>query len=191
MRKNLILVALGLPVIAFAALWGWTHHKAQQGTDWEVPIQGYDPRDLLRGHYITYQYDWPGLEEEVNLNWIDYLCLEGNAPKVEQVYDPAAATGYLGLSSEEPDCTNFVRSPTYSQEGIRGLRTGILYIPQTEADELGAKLRDRDLQGVIHIRVRDDGLISPQRISFRPRPPEPEGTPEPDSPLPIMLTPEE
>lgn len=28
------------------------------GSIWQVKIQGFDPRDLLRGHYLMFRYDW-------------------------------------------------------------------------------------------------------------------------------------
>ena len=57
-------LTLVLPILGLGGLWGWSDFKAEQGTDWLVPIAGYDPRDLLRGHYIQYSYDWPGIDEE-------------------------------------------------------------------------------------------------------------------------------
>jgi len=32
--------------------------QRQQGSEVVVRLQGYDPRDLLSGHYIRYQLDW-------------------------------------------------------------------------------------------------------------------------------------
>ena len=57
------LAAFALPLAGLAALWGWSDHLSRQGTDWLVPVAGYDPRDLLRGHYVQFAYDWPGLED--------------------------------------------------------------------------------------------------------------------------------
>jgi biotin-(acetyl-CoA carboxylase) ligase len=52
-RDTLRAVVLALPLIGLAAAWAVSHHRGQQGTDWEVPVQGYDPRDLLRGQAVS------------------------------------------------------------------------------------------------------------------------------------------
>lgn len=58
MKAKILAICFALP---FVCLLIWTlslswHH--QQGTAIKVPITGYDPRDLLSGHYIQYQIDW-------------------------------------------------------------------------------------------------------------------------------------
>ena len=58
MKKNLLLAVLFLPLIC---LIGWTIFltaSRNQGKDVKVAVMGYDPRDLLSGHYIQYQIDW-------------------------------------------------------------------------------------------------------------------------------------
>jgi uncharacterized membrane-anchored protein len=55
--RLLLAAALLLPIMALAYSWIATCRLAQQGQEWLIPIRGYDPRDLLRGHYIQYQYD--------------------------------------------------------------------------------------------------------------------------------------
>jgi hypothetical protein len=57
---------LAWPLLGLAALWGWTEVRSRQGTEWLVPVAGYDPRDLLRGHYVLFQYDWPGLAPAIS-----------------------------------------------------------------------------------------------------------------------------
>ena len=59
-----IAAILVVPLAGLAALWAQSETLSREGTDWEVPVQGYDPRDLLRGHYVEFQYDWPVRREE-------------------------------------------------------------------------------------------------------------------------------
>lgn len=161
-RAAFRLLALILPLAGFAALWGWTHHRAQQGTDWDVPVQGYDPRDLLRGHYITFQFDWPGLAQaDLPASGWGELCLVGKAPVIDRVFVPAGQS-----------CPNYVRADDMGSYYPTGLVTGLLYVPQDKAAGLEEKLRDPGLQGVIRFRLRDDGHVTPLSISFRPRPAE-------------------
>lgn len=158
-RSALGQFALILPLAGFAALWGWTHHRAQQGMDWDVPVQGYDPRDLLRGHYITFQYDWPGLRRaSLPVTGWSELCLVGQAPVIDRVFVPAGQS-----------CLNYVRADDLGSYDPTGLVTGQLYVPQDKAAGLEEKLRDLRLQGLVRFRLRDDGHVTLLSISFRPR----------------------
>jgi len=57
MKKYLILFVLLIPFLFFI---GWIYTlstQVEEGRLVAVPITGYDPRDLLRGHYLRYQID--------------------------------------------------------------------------------------------------------------------------------------
>ena len=155
-------LSLVLPLLGLAGTWTWTHVRAQQGTEWDVPIAGYDPRDLLRGHYVIYTYDWPGLGERDRWDIPPELCLHGAAPVIDRVTDGAG-----------PECANPVRAYDYSDDFGGGISTGRLYVSQAEGERLQRQLTDPALQGTVRIRLRDDGHITPLGISFRPRPAEP------------------
>ena len=58
MKKYILIAGITLP---FICLLGWTLFLTvtrNTGKDIIVDITGYDPRDLLSGHYIAYQIDW-------------------------------------------------------------------------------------------------------------------------------------
>jgi hypothetical protein len=160
-RRLLGALALVLPLAGLGATWASTHVRAQQGTEWDVPIAGYDPRDLLRGHYVIYTYDWPGLEARERWEMPRELCLHGTAPVIERVTEGAGA-----------ECASPVRAYDYSDDFGGGIVTGRLYVSQAEGARLQQQLMDPRLQGTVRIRLRDDGHITPLRISFRPRPAE-------------------
>jgi hypothetical protein len=163
------LAAFALPLAGLAALWGWSDYLSRQGTDWLVPIQGYDPRDLLRGHYVEFSYDWPrpagvrgfgGPVESVS----DFgggpreLCLHGAAPRLERVSVPLPGT----------PCVHPARAADADAVYSTGLTTGRVYIPQTRSNELTRKLTDPELRGFVLLRQRDDGTITPRELRFRP-----------------------
>lgn len=158
-------LALTLPLVGLGATWSMTHVRAQQGTEWDVPIAGYDPRDLLRGHYVIYTYEWPGLEVVEQWELYGDLCIHGTAPRIDRV-TRGAGTG----------CANPVRPDYYGDEIFGGMTTGRLYVSQAEGERLQRQLTDPKLQGTVRVRLRDDGHITPLRITFRPRPPEPAAT---------------
>lgn len=158
LRTALRAAALALPLVGLAAAWAASHQRGLQGTDWEVPVQGYDPRDLLRGHYIVFQYDWPGLGEGAVPGPGTMLCLEGSAPRID-----AAQVAPLKTACARP-----VRAAPGDT-----LLAGKLYIPQERSQELERQLADPALRGIVRIRVRSDGRYTPLSIRFEPRPPAP------------------
>lgn len=163
-RALMSIAALVLPLAGLGGVWLTTDRASRQGTEWDVPIEGYDPRDLLQGHYVQFQYDWPGLKlsDDDRFRWeYQTLCLTGTAPRLDTVATKAASR----------PCPQMVRA----EES----REGRLYTSQPEAERLQKQLWDRTLQGVIRIRLRADGHVTPLRLTFRPRPPEPQGRASP------------
>jgi len=55
-------LALLLPVVAFAGLVVRAELLRASGPVFRVAIAGYDPRDLLQGHYLRYRLHWPAGE---------------------------------------------------------------------------------------------------------------------------------
>jgi uncharacterized membrane-anchored protein len=51
--------ALLLPIVAFVGLVGRAELLRASGPVFHVAITGYDPRDLLQGHYLRYRLQWP------------------------------------------------------------------------------------------------------------------------------------
>ena len=159
--RALFIAALVLPLVGLGASWAITQNRAQQGTEWDVPIRGYDPRDLLRGHYITFQYDWPGLTREGDgFAYIDTLCIKGTAPAIANTSQPT--DGHAPPS----DCAAIAKASRWD-EGGNGLGRGIFYVPQAKAAAYERTLRDPKQQGVMRVRIRDDGLVRPISLTFR------------------------
>lgn len=150
------LAATILPLVGLAALWVQSERTYKTGTEWEVPIVGYDPRDYLRGHYVEFAYEWPGLPDHGTVPAA--LCLEGTAPVIARVI---ARTGTAG-------CANPVMPRTSDVYGVNGLARGRLYLGQDRAAALQEQLSDADQRGIVTIRQRDDGSFTPVGIRFRP-----------------------
>lgn len=152
------LAAVVAPVLGLGALWFQSDRTYHTGTEWEVPIQGYDPRDYLRGHYVEFQYDWPEGEYLGDIHY-EALCLVGKAPTIERVR-------WLNKGSET--CDHPVRKNPGGVYRGDGLFFGRLYIGQERAAQLEEELRNRDQRGIVTIRQREDGSFTPISIRFRP-----------------------
>lgn len=154
-RPALRLASLLLPLAGLAAAWIATHSRARQGVEWDVPVKGYDPRDLLRGHYIAFQYDWPGLARGDYGTGRSTLCLEGTPPTISRT-----------LVAPVGSC----RYPVGRPQDIWAVDQGRLYVAQTAAARMERQLRDPKVQAVVRMRLRPDGHVTPLRMEFRPRP---------------------
>ena len=48
-----------VPGLLYLLIWAlYLHGSKESGVKGYLPIKGYDPRDLISGHYIRYQVDW-------------------------------------------------------------------------------------------------------------------------------------
>jgi hypothetical protein len=167
--------ALLLPLAALAYSWASTYRLAQQGQDWLIPIQGYDPRDLLRGHFIRYRYDWPvaASTDQSGTLFKDYkpmeLCIEGVAPNIASV---RSVYNLWRRPDEppEPGCATIVRAALGTRREVQGLESGILYTSQARAIALSRQLADPTQQGLLRVRIRPDGVMRPIDLAFRPKP---------------------
>ncbi|MEM9502067.1 MAG: GDYXXLXY domain-containing protein [Pseudomonadota bacterium] len=169
MTRTARLVTAIAPVLGLVALWGWSDYLSRQGTDWDVEIEGYDPRDLLRGHYVEFTYDWPepvhNAEDSEDRLWRSrggpqILCLYGEAPALDRAVSIQEA--------EVGECAHLARSDGTSVYGLTSLERGRFYVGQDRALEIEEEMRDRDQRGIVTIRQREDGTITPLAIRFRP-----------------------
>jgi uncharacterized membrane-anchored protein len=89
MNKKLLMVVM-IPFILLCLLIVRAEYHLSVGTQWDFAITGYDPRDLLRGHYLRFRidYDWQESQNECNDEASCVYCLTdvgGQAPKVQIV----------------------------------------------------------------------------------------------------------
>jgi hypothetical protein len=169
-RRFFLPLALLLPLVGLGLIWLQTERESHQGSEWDVPIAGYDPRDLLRGHYVQFRYDWPGVTENDIPTWYGSqtgLCITGKAPRIEKVeivdraeYDQSSA----------PACAATARVNPWSEEGEDGLVRDRIYVPQEAARDYETQLANPELQGIVRVRINNSGFLTPLSLRFRPRP---------------------
>jgi hypothetical protein len=158
MSRLLRLAAVVIPLAGLTGLWVTSDSHYRTGTEWEVPIEGYDPRDLLRGHYVEFTYDWPGVESEDFTMQPPVLCLAGKPPRLDEVF----------MAGNSEVCTNPLRAAPDDVYGLSGLERGRLYVGQERAMKLQQELQKADQRGIVTIRQREDGSFTPIAIRFRP-----------------------
>lgn len=164
MNKGILkIAALLLPIVAMVLLIGAHSYNRENGTEWRIPVTGYDPRDLLRGHYLTFRYDW-NWEKRMNTACSGKecaLCVQEDMPSSS--YNPKV---YMtSLTAAEKQCGSFIQGYSHrinqfeigTKEGY-GLRR--YYIPEAEARKLDRLLRgwdQSDHKFDMGLRVNDAG----------------------------------
>lgn len=98
-KRSLLFLSLLTPLLVLTSLVVKTELEIQHGKRLLLSIEGYDPRDYLRGHYINFRYRWEFDEEKTKRfthSNFDYhrrdvhLCI----PENKKVY-PVLASQYV------------------------------------------------------------------------------------------------
>lgn len=119
-----LLLALILPIAILAGYTWLNHQQRENGDTITLPIQGFDPRDLLSGHYLIYDIDY-GISDEHDCpaSHIEAVaCLLPEAQIFPSDELPASCTQYISGNCD--DDSRF----------ITGLER--FYIPEQYAEQL-------------------------------------------------------
>ena len=157
-----VIVALAVPVLALAGLVGQQEWLLANTRILSVPLTGFDPRDLLRGHYIRAQLDWswerpPSVEE--------YQVVDGALCVLEETPKPRVRflAGWKAGDQTDADCRLIIAGrarppsrfvPTALDNGDGGIQ---FYVPESRADDLETLLRDRPGALTVDLAIRADG----------------------------------
>lgn len=150
-RQWKLVLALLLPVVALAAGIARNELALASAQTWVIPVEGYDPRDLLRGHYIQFRYRWQVEGDRSQCDGGDCLiCLERRGEEV------AARVMSRGEASA---CASLV-DPRASNIGA-GF-TARIYVSEASAPLLEEALRSGPMAVVA--RLRPDGILVNERL---------------------------
>ena len=158
-----VAAALALPVLALAALVGQQEMRLAHARILSVPLTGYDPRDLLQGHYILAQFDWSWEREpaaELYGGTDGALCVLNDAPRPRVRF----LRGWKAGDRTDSDCTLIVVGmarlgpPRFAPRGLDdGYGLVRFYVPEERAGELEKLMRDRPGALTADLAVRSDG----------------------------------
>lgn len=129
MKNKQVLIAVAIPFILLCLLIARAEYHIRSGEQWNFAITGYDPRDLLRGHYLRFRlaYDWDTKKNSCNYGQPCCMCLtrtEAKAPKVHQTNCDTAKTqcdGFM-LSTHQNTLNRFYISETEARRAEDILR---------------------------------------------------------------------
>lgn len=137
--RKWILIALIFPIVSLLALTGYKKYVLSFGKEVTLPITGFDPRDLLSGHYIIYsvQYGVEGICKDRYEEKIDaYVCLDNKT-----------------FSYSNEGCSLFIAGSCNYGTFNAGIER--FYIPESRAQELDQIVRGGS--GSIVISISSNG----------------------------------
>ncbi len=152
-KSNLKAIALMLPIVVMALFTAGNIYNQQAGQLWRIPVTGYDPRDLLRGHYLTYRYDWNWREDKRScVHGECVLCLSPSNGHA----NPFVTFAERGNTVQ---CTSYIEGRVYGNDHFEigskhgyGLRR--YYIPEEHARTLDKMLRRNNGEHNFEISLR-------------------------------------
>lgn len=156
------IVALLLPFLLVGIIL-FQGMKSFEGTEYRVRIIGYDPRDILRGHYIQFNYEWPSTSQ-CKPNEACFACFTGN-PKHPQI--TLLSYNDQMKMARDKNCDAYWRLnnvahvkeiPQPSSELLR------FYIPALEAPILEMLLREGENRFDIGIIPHADGTATVKNL---------------------------
>jgi uncharacterized membrane-anchored protein len=122
-NKKLLAIVL-LPFILLCLLILRAEYHLSTGSKWDFAITGYDPRDLLRGHYLRFRikYDWQETKNKCVDKYNCGYCLtkikNQQAPKV-QIVDKTIAQqcdGFMLYNELQTPLNRFYIPEKYAQK---------------------------------------------------------------------------
>lgn len=163
-----VIATLALPVLALAALVGQQEYLIANAQILNVPLVGYDPRDLLRGQYIAGRFDWDWTSGPSFPETDGAVCvLPGNAarPRVRFI------AGWTPRDPVDSDCRMIVAGRGEPSRGSlparfapggldRGNGTVHIFVPEDRARELESLIRDKPGALTVDLAVRSNGRTS-------------------------------
>ncbi|MBF0421471.1 MAG: GDYXXLXY domain-containing protein [Magnetococcales bacterium] len=143
-----LIVSLLVPILLLAAIVAYKQWLLDHGREVRLPIEGFDPRHLLSGHYLTFRVDYG-----------TPVCIQEDKTSPPHPVPEMAAQvclqplGFQMSDAEDPSCRLRIRGYCRGQNFFAGIER--YYIPEEFARLLDSEVRNK--LGAIVIGVSDSG----------------------------------
>ncbi|MCO5112550.1 MAG: GDYXXLXY domain-containing protein [Bdellovibrionaceae bacterium] len=143
-NSKYLIVGILFPILVLLGMVIKHHLNIESGGKVTLKILGYDPRDLLSGHYITYRVDYEIDPAHIcrmwNTNESAFICLSGNRK-------------FTTNSKELKGCDLYLKGICKHGRFEAGIER--FYIPENLAKDLDMAVRDG--QGKINVTIQKNG----------------------------------
>ncbi len=147
-KRSVLEWLLIVPVLAVALLMVRAEYNAGQGQMYTVPVDGFDPRDLVYGHYLSIQVDLEslGATRPDGATEGDVFCFQRDGELVRVLQGTKPDMAQESCASRTP-IGNLVGAKRY-------------LVPEVDALELENRLRDRDVNASVELIIQKNGDVS-------------------------------
>ena len=147
-----------IPIMGICLFLSHAHYQASTGLVYRVKIKGYDPRDLLHGHYLRYTFDF---------------ATESLAHK--HIYLPKAKYCFIHLQTSEhrieimpysdklAKCSSVINYSKLSENYK-------YFIPEIYASDLEKKLRDRKIKATVDLIINQNNDFTVGQLYLNDQP---------------------
>ena len=137
-----------LPFVAIVLLIAKAEHGRANGEIFRVPVAGFDPRDLVHGHYLTLQIDLD------RLGGADFQSIAGdNVVCFQRTSEGLSVATGAKSEMENPSCTARTRAAQ-----LQGPKRYL--IPEISAEALENLLRDERVNAEVELILQESGAVS-------------------------------
>jgi len=151
--KYLPLLFLVLPFIILGGITLKSSLKPPVEQYYTVKITGYDPVDILRGHYLIFRYDWnlAGNVPQGNLREMGFLCFNGyfDQPLITHSLDDSGAS----CDARLPSSIAFGNARYYISEAYAPVLDNLI---RTQPQRFDAQILVKNNR-IDHLILRIDG----------------------------------
>ncbi len=163
-RLKLAAVMLLLPLLALGGIILKNERDIASAKTWRVKITGYDPRDLLYGHYLSFRFDWSISPEQGVCAAGESCCLcldarrESTTP-LTSVKSCAAATHCATALSlpNRATCLNGAQSCAKNDASFDPEGAQRYFVPEAAAAQLNTLLASRRYNLSVDFKVAPSG----------------------------------
>lgn len=160
MKKYLLIAAVALPLVVLFGMMFARQARLSRGSQVVLPIEGFDPRDLLSGHYLTYRINYGASADCYGGQGAGrklYACLKKKSGD-EGLY---RASRFIGADDIlDSDCSLFIAGRCENGRFAAGVEK--FYIPEQHAASLDKAVRTG--KGKIVLKVSGSGAAAIQDL---------------------------
>jgi uncharacterized membrane-anchored protein len=152
-RLQLAALVLLLPLLVLGGIVAKNQRDIASAKTWRVKITGYDPRDLLFGHYLNFRFDWGASRNDTcSAGQSCCLCLNaqnGSTTPIASLKTCEAATQCV---SRVP-----VPDPTRNNDAFNPEGAQRYFIPESAANQLNTLLANRQFNLQVDVKITPSG----------------------------------
>ncbi len=172
-RNPRLALALAFPILCLAGLTAYKQVRVMVGTSIVIPVAGFDPRDLLSGHYLTYRLDLgegggavcdPGWEAQGERPDAVFVCVVAEDGRM--LFARRIQLHELPPSGTLPGCTVVLRGRCEHGRFLAGIER--FYVPEERAAALDRAVRSG--KGAVVVAVDRSGAAAVKDLLIDGRP---------------------